>query len=75
MEIIVDGFEKFFRRSEVLLIEFELMELPVKAKKSLILDYLTFKDLLEVIVVIGSSETKLKLIVLVEITAKIQYGM
>ena len=33
MEINVDGFEMFFRRSEVLLIEFDLMELPVRAKK------------------------------------------
>lgn len=47
MEYVVDGFKKFFMRSEVVLREFEPMELPVKAR-NWILDYLTFKDLLEV---------------------------
>lgn len=47
MEIVVDGFKKFFRKSEVVLKEFDPMKLPVKAN-NLILNYLTFKDLLEV---------------------------
>ena len=62
MEIVVDGLKRFFNKSEVVLKEFDPMELPVKPK-NLILNYLTFKDLLELslvskkwYVVIGSSE-------------------
>ncbi|CAO1407283.1 unnamed protein product [Diamesa hyperborea] len=58
MEIVFDGLKKFFKKSE----EFDPMKLPVKAK-NLILNNLTFKDLLEVslvskkwYVVIGNSE-------------------
>lgn len=47
MEYVVDGFKKFFKRTEGELREFDPKELPVKAR-NLILDYLTFNDLLEV---------------------------